>query len=355
MAKNSLALILISAIFLPGTAFSEGQIGQAPLPVPFLSFEFQSGYSLPFPPTLVGDSPLWGGAGLDLKAIMRMPFWTPLFLGLDTAFTWHPVVVQPSFTPPNLVLSSAGVEAGISLDLPLKLGVRACLQGGVSYAGVFNGFFESFLTPSVFLYYLGGGVRLSYRLIPAFGLYVDTSLRKYAELAWTMRFDLGVSWNLRFMTPAKPLDLRDILIDPVFPVLFKYYDTHSFGRATLVNRSQSTVENITVTFYLKQYMDNPQPCIAPRTLKPGESGTVEILGLFTPAVLGVAESMKAQATVRVECTVGKQSFSTEVLQSVRLFDPNATMWDDDRKAAAFITPLDKTVQLFYSNAVGAIS
>jgi tetratricopeptide (TPR) repeat protein len=68
-------------------------------------------------------------------------------------------------------------------------------------------------------------------------------------------------------------------------------------------------------------------------------------------VLKLTQGTKALATVTVSWTSGGQSASREFVQTVQFLELNAMTWDDDERAAAFVTDKDPLVQQFRSAVV----
>ena len=140
----------------------------------------------------------------------------------------------------------------------------------------------------------------------------------------------------------------------MFPVFHKYYDDHPIGTAVLHNQERRPVTDITLTVYLKQYMDAPKECRAPKELKAGETATVELFGLFTDKVLDITEATKTAAEITLEYRLKGQWYRESRQETVRLYDRNAMSWDDDRKAAAFVAAKDPSVLRFAKTAAGAV-
>jgi tetratricopeptide (TPR) repeat protein len=150
------------------------------------------------------------------------------------------------------------------------------------------------------------------------------------------------------------MELSEIQMEPIFPVFFKYYDDHPVGTAVLRNRGSMPVDDIKVSFFVEEYMTNPKICEAPTRLEPGQRGKVELFGLFTERVLAVSESTKVSARITVECAVKGREHRNEYIEVVRMHDRNAITWDDDRKAAAFVTMKDPMVMQFSKNVARVI-
>lgn len=156
----------------------------------------------------------------------------------------------------------------------------------------------------------------------------------------------GVS---QLSSSGEPLVIEKVELAPIFPVLYKYYDTHSLGKITLLNRGESPIDDITISLMLKQYMDTPKLCERIAVLAPGESRTEDLYALFTTKVLEISEATKTAAQVLVSYTAAGKKRSTEYSETIRMYDRNAITWDDDRKACAFVTAKDPTVMKFAKN------
>ncbi len=153
---------------------------------------------------------------------------------------------------------------------------------------------------------------------------------------------------------GKYLEIKDIEFDNIFPVLFKYYDEHPIGRAVLRNWEDTPITNIKVSLLIKRYMDSPKECKAPYELKGGEEKEIELYALFTDKVLEITEGTKVACEIILNYTYNGKLYESREVETVRLFDRNATMWDDNRKAAAFVTARDPAVLKFSKNIAGAI-
>ena len=209
-----------------------------------------------------------------------------------------------------------------------------------------------------------------FHIAPAFSLGVSGSYRNYfgmyqgAEVSLGVRFYFGGRGGekagpveiepvpLKEAEQAENLRITGSSFQDIFPVFFKYYDDHPFGTAALINNADETIENIKIGLYIRQYMDAPKVCRAPSSLGPGREGELELNALLTEKVLEITESTKATAEISVEYAMGGEIFREKYVETVRLYDRNATTWDDDRKVAAFVTAKDPAVLTFAKNVAG---
>jgi tetratricopeptide (TPR) repeat protein len=137
-------------------------------------------------------------------------------------------------------------------------------------------------------------------------------------------------------------------------VFHAYYDDHPLGRAVLSNRLDRPLSDIRLSFFIKQYMDGPQDCPVPASLAPGESEEIQLYALFRPNILEVTEATKVQAEISLEYRVGAETGRRSFTHSLGVLDRNALTWEDDRRAAAFITAKDPVLLTFSKNVISAM-
>jgi WD40 repeat protein/tetratricopeptide (TPR) repeat protein len=142
--------------------------------------------------------------------------------------------------------------------------------------------------------------------------------------------------------------------DAVYPVFYKYYDENPIGRAVLRNSGSKSVENVQVSLFIKQYMDNPKICKAPSVLVRGQREEVLLYGLFTNRVLEISEGNKVSVKIIVDYTAENKAYTQEFVGTIRIHNRNAMTWDDDLKVASFVTAKDTAVLKFSKNVAGMI-
>jgi tetratricopeptide (TPR) repeat protein len=297
----------------------------------------------------------------------------PLFFvagGLDYSFT--PIDAEAS-----LSLVQAGGGAGLYLNLAPRFSFKLEARGGYYY-GLINdpagvGGPTSGGNP-----YAGGGLGLSFLINPTMNLEVGAFYKNYLGLFGGITAYAGSSFYLKGRdarrlklqqtmpirpdllpgakapAPGEGIDLRQISFIPIFPVFCNYYDTNSIGSAVIYNQERKEITDIKLTLLIKQYMDSPKDCQLPSTLAPGASAEIELYALFTDEVLSITEGTKAAADLVLEYRVGNTLYRDMRVETVRFYDRNAMSWDDDRKAAAFVTAKDPVILGFSKNVTGMI-
>ena len=304
-----------------------------------------------------------------------------------------------SFTEDPKIFASAGIEyllgpltsgqtisslaadagGGVYIDITPRLGLKADATVGYNYSFLngTGGYTGSGPTSGGSLHYAGGlglwylvspslnvGLRIGYGsclgLTSGLSVALGTSYYFTGREARLQRIEQGLPGRPDYLraartpNPGEGIRLSDIAIPEVFPVFHKYYDDHPIGTAVLFNQEKRPITDISLTVYLKQYMDAPKECRAPKELKAGGTANVDLFGLFTDKVLDITEATKTAAEITLEYRLKGQWYREIRQETVRLYDRNAMSWDDDRKAAAFVTAKDPSILRFAKNAAGAV-
>ncbi len=142
--------------------------------------------------------------------------------------------------------------------------------------------------------------------------------------------------------------------DVVFPVFYRYYDSNPMGSVTLRNQSTQTISNIELVVNIPRFMDVAQKQAAPNELAAGEEVQIPLNVLFNDGLLGVTEGTRVAGEFRVAYDIGDASESYEVDAPLNIADRNAMTWDDDRKAASFVTAKEPNVLTFAKNVSSVV-
>jgi tetratricopeptide (TPR) repeat protein len=312
------------------------QSTQAHVPSP-LSVNVMPLFQLP-----LGDSTRWFtvGGGADLEMRYRFPQ-SILFVlgGLEYAFT--PI-------PANTSASLAAVRGGGGIQVPLSgtISLFGYAAGGY-YAAAYNDFSKSGANP-----YLAGGMGVSLTLAPGLRLEAGAHYGNYLGLYQGLSAGIGISigvGNLGGTLEIPTVDLR-----PAFAVFYKRYDDHPLGSLQLTSSLRVPATDIRAQVYIREYMDAPKSVTVPGTLEPGTSRSIDIYALFNDTVLSVTEGTKVAAEVTVSCKVEGQSYACTHVETLTLWGRNAMTWDDNRKAAAYVTSKDPGVLSFARNVTSYV-
>ena len=299
------------------------------------------------------------GGGLDMSAEYVNPSLRGLAVLLGLNFGYVPL----SLSGVGGVIEAAPlVGAAFQVPLPLRgLSARTFAAVGYSYVALYqhvsNWSLWYGMDPFVDV-----GAGLAYAIRPAITIRLNGSYRYFYQLNGAVTVSAGIAFTGSPPAQAGPtlperprfLDFSQVKLDSIFPVFRAFYDEHAVGTVQVKNTSARPLTDVRLSFLIKQYMDAPKECARIASLAPGESRAVPLYALFNTSILAVTEPTKAIAQIdasyrNADGTVAQGGTTA----AVSVFDRNAMRWDDDRKAAAFVSPKDPWV-LDLSNNVTAM-
>ena len=309
-----------------------------------------TGFSLFVDPTLLVPMP---GTGSELRYDLGVMAslgadWVPSglpFLAFKGAIDYS----QVPFTT-DQALQSIGASAGVGVRLgitnALSLGMAG--RGGLGY-GMLEG--VGAMTP-----YAIAGVDASLYLTPSLRLSLGGGyLHQFAAsdaLYQGISASLTAGFNFNRMDTRPRLRMLELAFSPVFPVFYKHYDTNPLGTVTLVNEEGGSIQDVHVSLFAPQYMDAPKISLVIPSMKRGERKTVDLYALFTRQILSTLEPTKAQIQVSVGYEYSGARKEAKTAVTVVINHRNASTWDDDRKAASFVTLNDPAVMRLAKAAAG---
>ena len=251
--------------------------------------------------------------------------------------------VYPIVTADSMVITTMRFGPGFNIELPLRFGLFA-------YAGI--GYYYGIVPADNAIrggnLAVGGGIGAAYSLpkLLNFSLYADYTYNRL--LAHSIGITAAVSLNIRLKTKeiGPPLIIGGADMDPVFPVLHQHYDTSPLGTVTIRNNRDRPVHDIAVDFYIDRYMSDPKTCVSALSLEPEESRDIPVFALFDSGILEILESTKVSYKLILRYVYRGKPYTDEHFDTLTIENRNATVWDDDRKVAAFVNTLDPEVMTF---------
>jgi tetratricopeptide (TPR) repeat protein len=335
MKKASALLVFL---FLAFGLFAQPSEDLGYISDPYLSFKLTPGGYIP----LTDSSDLLkAGGGLEVGGEYRL---LP-FLYATAGFSYNLLPVR-SKTEEVVNLFALGTGAALNFEVAPDLHTGAYARGGYYYGFVSGGDPSGAGNP-----FLQGGLYASYRLLPSLSLGIDAAYRSFFGFTSDLAVALGVSYHFYFAS-------KDILEvnEPelrVLPVLFKYYDRNPVSTLTIRNSADEPLTNLCVHFLAREFMVNPKLCAGPLRLEPGEEVEVDLYALFTEEILRVSEGTKVSANISVDCRFQGEEYTKDIVGTLDVISRNGIVWDDDRKAACFVTAKDPTV-LRFAKAVSGL-
>jgi tetratricopeptide (TPR) repeat protein len=303
------------------------------------------------------------GGCAGVVAAWRMPLEIPLVLNAELGYRLLPVIYA---VPRTMHVLSLGVGVGTDLEFIRRLPI-SLFAGGGYYVGLTE---DSGGEPVAGGNpYVSAGGEVSYRLTTNLALGLGGTwtlmLGQPQPLLSSVSARLGVSWRIPLgasgfiedpLLPEKPalLELSEVRFDDLLPVFYQYYDTHPIGHAVLKNGEKRAARDISVSVFIRSYMDSPKTTTIGDELAPGKSLPLDLFALFTDEVLAITEGTKASVEITLTYTVGGSPRRSQIVETVFLNNRNASIWDDDRRAAAFVTARDPAVLRLAKSVAGII-
>jgi hypothetical protein len=293
------------------------------------SLEFRSTYDIP-----IGEATQYfsAGASLDLGLGYSIP--RTIFAAMGgLEYGWLPIKANAS-------VSAIAIEAGGGIQLPIAagLGARAYALGGYCFDAN-SDFSKTGNGP-----YVAGGLGIKIELSRNLSLNVGGQYKNYLMLYQSA--SVAASLEIALSGAGGSVDLPSVDLQPAFPVFFKYYDDHPIGTLRVKSNLKVPVSDIRIQVYIKEYMDSPKVADVPGTLAPGESKSVDLYALFTDKLLSITEGTKVATEITVSYSVDGKSYQDRRIETLSLWGRNAMTWDDNRKAAAYVTSKDPGVLNF---------
>ena len=202
---------------------------------------------------------------------------------------------------------------------------------------------------------LGGEFRLS----PYISLFAETGYTYRVfnppETLSTIDAAIGFRLNLSTIMSSKSrLHVEKTKQFRVFPVSWAWYEKNPIAMITVTNEEPNTITDVNISFYMESYMSEPWHFATLPRIGPGESVEVPLTALFNEAMLNLTENTNAAGSILTQYrSLGSTKESLTVVQ-MPIFHRNAFSWEDDRRAAAFVSPRDSSALHFARYIAGVV-
>lgn len=302
--------------------------------------------AVPIGPVVDGDLPKFSlGGGATLRGDYVPGFARLLYGRVSLDFDLLPL----NGASKSISLLALGAGAGVSFSPAPRLSLRAGGGGGLYMAMSDLG--------TVRNPYVDAGAEFSVRVSPATALSLGARYMHLfspsGPLYQGIAAQIGFTYDLA--GARKGTEIRmEMRLNPIYPLFYSYYDKNPAGEVKVTNGETTPYEKMRVSFYARQYMDGPRICAELGTLKAGESKTVPVYALFNDSIFRVTEGTKAAGEIVVEYYYLGKARKASFPVTVQVQNRNAMTWDDDRKAAAFVTAKDPLILGFAKNVASTV-
>jgi hypothetical protein len=325
--RSAWAVLLL---FLP--FWASGQNRQE-LGRPFLDFRIAPGIVIP----LASDRELFApGPGVLVSAGFKVPAVPLLFARAEAGYTWLPVPAESSV---SLVLAGVGVAARLSPLPRLQLGV-----------GLTGGFSSGFLHQGPLVVqvqhgesgYLRVAGQAAFFLTPSLSLGIEAGYATVFGLLQQADVGLGAAYHLQ--APGRGfVAVENVVVGKLFPIQYRQYAEGAPGIIILRNNGRFPVQEVQASIFVPEYMGQPTAWRAVLSLRPGEIAEIRPRLLFNERILGLIEATTLMGTLRIDYECAGRQQSQTVGFTLETWNRNALTWEDDRKAALFVSAKDPVV------------
>ncbi|MDR1249857.1 MAG: tetratricopeptide repeat protein, partial [Treponema sp.] len=301
-------------------------------------FRVHSGYQIP-------DQREYFSNGLDLGAALD---WRILdFFGASLQGGYS---IVPTLGSENTTILDAGLGPFFVWRPVSRFSLSGEITGGL-YSASWN-------NQSISGISMGARVSANWHLTPAIALIGYGSVKNYAytpsALMKTVTAGVGVSINLSEVVRKETrVRMEKLSQGMVFPVSYAWYNDNPFAMVRITNNEPNDITMVNTSFFMEQYMAQPKLCGTTAVLRPGESVEVPITAFFNEAMMSLTENIVTSSRIIVEYrslgTVKRAQLPIEI----PVYHRNAMSWDDDRRAAAFVSARDPAA-LWFSRYVSSV-
>jgi len=319
------------------------------------SLQIRPGVELPVGPKsslFVADAAYKVGGSTGIVGQYSFPQFSSLFAEGILDIGMHPTQTENALT-----IALAGMGVGYDLRVADRISLQFAAQGGASL-----GMYSTY-NPAANPYF-GGNFAANWDLTPGLAISAGSTYRyhvgwdpiasSYTDLYQGVSLWAGAVLRFKSESGRQKLKITKLDTQPLFPVFFSYYEKNPFGTMTIQNHENSSISNVDVYFYIGEYMEQARLTGTIPSLARNESAEVPLTALFTSRLMNLTESAKVSAEIRVEYTYLGARFTYLQPVTITVLDRNSMTWDDDRKAASFVTPRDPTVLIFSKNTAGLV-
>ncbi|AEF86765.1 putative tetratricopeptide TPR_2 repeat protein [Treponema primitia ZAS-2] len=205
---------------------------------------------------------------------------------------------------------------------------------------------------------LGGNLSASFHISPLISL---TAFAGYTSYLYqpdpfldSINLGLGVSFNLFEITRKRTrIQGEQIMRNMVFPVSYAWYENNPVINMRITNLEPNSISNARVSFFLERYMSQPTIAADIPRLAPGESADITVTALFNETMLDLTENISANARILINYQSLGSLKEAAIPVQLPIYHRNAMTWDDDRRAASFVSPRDP-IALLFSRHVGSL-
>ena len=189
-----------------------------------------------------------------------------------------------------------------------------------------------------------------FNLSPYFSLFADSAYtyRVFSSLPLN---SLGVAIGIRLdlseiMGGRSRVRIEKIEQNRIFPVSWAWYENNPVAVVRVTNDEPNAITDVRLSFFMESFMNQPWTFAMQPRLASGESVYAPVTALFNEAMMNLTENVNANGLLQIQYrSLGSSKTASETVQ-MPIFHRNTLSWDDDRRAAAFVSPNDFAARYF---------
>ena len=198
-----------------------------------------------------------------------------------------------------------------------------------------------------------------FRLLPYLSLYAEGgyNYRVYdpPQTLSSINASLGVRLNLSEIMGGKArVKVEKTEQYRVFPVSWAWYENNPIAKVKFTNEEPNAITDVNFSFYMDSFMGQPWAFSTMPRIGAGESVEIPVTALFNEVLINLTENTNAVGSIQIQYrSLGAKKENTTIVQ-MPIFHRNAFSWEDDRRAAAFVSPRDNSVRIFSRYVASAL-
>lgn len=199
--------------------------------------------------------------------------------------------------------------------------------------------------------YFGGRLTADYYISPVFkiGLFGGYQNYFYKPKPFLHSAQAGISFSINITkglfktTGIKNLDFET---QPLFPIFYAHYDTSSFGSVTFTNLEKNAITDVEVSVFIEQFMSVPKVIATYEKIQPGEDFSADLTAFLNESIMNQMQKQMTDAQISISYKSLGQKNEYQERFFLQTLTRNSMSWEDDRRAAAFVSAKDGAVQRF---------
>jgi hypothetical protein len=198
--------------------------------------------------------------------------------------------------------------------------------------------------------FAGGGLRAEFHLSPYVSLCAGGDYRWHAFSDTPLNV-FGVSAGIRLnlseiMGGTARVSGEKIGQRRVFPVSWAWYKDNPAATVRITNNEPNAITGVQLSLFMDRYMGQPELFAALPRLAPGETAELPVTALFNETLLSLTENVTANGRILISYRSLGSRKETGFPVQMPVYHRNALSWDDDRRAASFVSARDPAARLF---------